>query len=91
MCERPGSPTRGADGRGRGGSCDINRRHVDWCNLHLPRSIRVFQNTSLPLIPLPEGAVDLVSAFSVFSHIEAFDTTWLMEIRRVLAPAASRA
>jgi hypothetical protein len=30
--------------------------------------------------------VDLISAYSVFTHIEAFETTWLMELRRILRP-----
>lgn len=66
--------------------CDINRRHVDWVASHLPASIRVFQNHSIPTLPLPDSSLDLVSAFSVFTHLEAFETTWLMELRRVLRP-----
>jgi len=66
--------------------CDINRRHVDWVAAHLPPSIRVFQNHSIPVLPLPDESLDLVSAYSVFTHIEAFETAWLMELRRVLRP-----
>ncbi len=66
--------------------CDINRFHVEWCNLHLPKACTVFQNSSIPSLPLPDNSVDLISAFSVFTHIEAMETTWLMEIKRVLRP-----
>lgn len=66
--------------------CDINRNHVDWIASNLPQRITVFQNHSIPSLPLPDGCLDLVTAFSVFTHIEAFDTTWLAEIRRVLKP-----
>lgn len=66
--------------------CDINRRHVDWVAQHLSPSITVFQNHSIPTLPLPDDSVDLVSAYSVFTHVEAFETTWLMELRRVLRP-----
>lgn len=66
--------------------CDINRLHVEWCNRYLPANCRVFQNHSIPCLPLPDGSVDLVSAFSVFTHIEALETAWLMELRRVLRP-----
>ncbi len=66
--------------------CDINRLHVDWVIRYLPKAITVFQNTSIPYVPLPDGSVDLVTAFSVFTHIESFDTTWLMELRRILRP-----
>lgn len=67
-------------------ACDINRRHVDWIAANLPRRISVFQNHSIPTLPLPDSCLDLVTAFSVFTHIEAFDTTWLTELRRVLKP-----
>lgn len=64
--------------------CDINRLHVTWCNSYLPTSCSVFQNHSIPTIPIQDSYLDLVSAFSVFTHIEAFETTWLMELCRVL-------
>lgn len=64
--------------------CDINRKHVDWVTRYLSPRLVVFQNHSIPTLPLPDSSVDLVSAFSVFTHIEAFDTSWLMELRRVL-------
>jgi len=66
--------------------CDINRMHVDWCAKYLPENITVFQNHSIPTLPLPDNSIDMVSAFSVFTHIEAFETSWLMELRRILKP-----
>jgi SAM-dependent methyltransferase len=66
--------------------CDINRRHVDWVSSHLSPDITVFQNHSVPQLPLPDSSLDAVTAYSVFTHIEVFDTTWLMELRRVLRP-----
>ena len=66
--------------------CDINRLHVEWCNTYLPVEATVFQNHSIPNLPLPDASVDLVSAFSVFTHIEALETTWLMELERILSP-----
>lgn len=65
--------------------CDINRIHIDWVSNFLPQEIVVFQNTSIPHIPLPDNSVDLITAFSIFTHIESFDTTWLMEINRILS------
>ena len=66
--------------------CDINRRHVEWILAYLPGNIEVFQNTSIPNLPLEDYSVNLISAFSVFTHIENFDTTWIMEIKRILKP-----
>lgn len=66
--------------------CDINRLHVEWCNLNLPANGTFFQNHSIPALPLEDNCLDLISAFSVFTHIEAMETAWLMELRRVLKP-----
>ncbi|WP_418275962.1 class I SAM-dependent methyltransferase [Isoptericola jiangsuensis] len=66
--------------------CDLNRRHVDWINRFLPASAIAFQNHAIPTLPLPDNSIDAVSAYSVFTHIEAFETAWLMELRRVLRP-----
>ncbi|MCV0396081.1 MAG: class I SAM-dependent methyltransferase [Rhizobiaceae bacterium] len=66
--------------------CDINRAHVEWVAQHLPASIKVFQNHSVPALPLPDNSLDFFSAYSVFTHIEAFETSWLMEMRRILRP-----
>lgn len=66
--------------------CDINRLHVEWCNSFLPPQIATFQNNSIPSLPLESNLLDIVSAYSVFTHIEALETAWLMEIRRILRP-----
>lgn len=66
--------------------CDINKAHVEWCNKFLSPKITVFQNHSIPTLPLNENSIDLISAFSIFSHIENFETSWLMELRRILKP-----
>ncbi len=66
--------------------CDINRRHVEWVARYLPESIRVFQNTSVPHLPLEDNSIDVITAYSVFTHIEAFESAWLMELRRILKP-----
>ena len=66
--------------------CDINRLHVEWCNAHMPSNCLVFQNHSIPSLPLPDNSVDVVSAYSVFTHIEALETAWLMELRQILRP-----
>jgi SAM-dependent methyltransferase len=65
---------------------DLNERHVDWLLRHFPRAIRAFQCTTLPSLPLPDGGLDLVTAFSVFTHIDEYEIAWLLELRRVLRP-----
>jgi len=65
---------------------DINLNHIAWINRHLPRHIVAFHSFSLPKLPLPDDCFDLVTAFSVFTHIEAFDAFWLLELKRVLRP-----
>lgn len=65
---------------------DINRSHIDWINFNLDNGIIAFQNTSIPYIQLPDSSVDLISAYSVFTHIEAFETAWLMELNRIIKP-----
>lgn len=66
--------------------CDINLRHVEWIRNYLPTSIKIFQNTILPNLPLEDRYFDAVTAFSVFTHIDDFELAWLAEIRRVLKP-----
>ncbi|MEM8555320.1 MAG: class I SAM-dependent methyltransferase [Pseudomonadota bacterium] len=66
--------------------CDINRAHVDWVTQYLPTSIQAFHSHSIPSLPLGDNSLDVVTAFSVFTHIEAFETAWLLELRRVLRP-----
>ena len=66
--------------------CDINLRHVRWISKFLGGQVLVFQNTSMPYLPLPDESIDAIGAFSVFTHIECFDTMWLMEMRRILKP-----
>jgi SAM-dependent methyltransferase len=63
---------------------DINWRHVQWINRYLPPAIKAVQNSSVPILPLPDGSVDCLSAMSVFTHIEVFELQWLAELRRVL-------
>jgi len=63
---------------------DINNRHVEWMRLNLPETIHIFQNTILPQVPMESNSVDIACAFSVFTHIDDLDLTWLCEIRRIL-------
>ncbi|MEZ5978400.1 MAG: class I SAM-dependent methyltransferase [Planctomycetota bacterium] len=66
--------------------CDINASHVAWLEKYLPPDLKVFQNTVLPSLPIPDGSLQLVYAFSVFTHIDEFERSWIAEIARVLRP-----
>jgi SAM-dependent methyltransferase len=43
-------------------------------------------NDALPPIDLPSGTFDLISGFSVFTHLLETWPAWLLEIHRMLAP-----
>lgn len=65
---------------------DLNERHIRWIMEYLPNTIKPINNTCLPYLPLPDNYFDLVTAFSVFTHISTFDTAWLSELRRITKP-----
>jgi SAM-dependent methyltransferase len=63
---------------------DIKRRHAEWVTANLPGSIRMLHNTIYPHLPVEDGSVDLLCAFSVFTHIDDLEMAWIAEIRRIL-------
>jgi SAM-dependent methyltransferase len=63
---------------------DINIRHVEWVRRFLPDTIRIFQNSILPSLPIEDATCSLVYAFSVFTHIDKFELAWVAEIQRIL-------
>lgn len=65
---------------------DINLRHVEWLRLFLPTHLRIFQNTILPHLPIEDNSLTLVTAFSVFTHIDDLDLAWIAELRRIIKP-----
>ncbi|MEM9941851.1 MAG: class I SAM-dependent methyltransferase [Planctomycetota bacterium] len=65
---------------------DINGRHIQWLNDHMPPNVKVIHNSCIPIIPIADNSIDVVSAFSVFTHIDTFETAWLAELYRVLKP-----
>jgi SAM-dependent methyltransferase len=64
---------------------DINRRHIRWLYEFMPQSIKPIFNNCIPTLPMRDNSVDIISAFSVFTHIDTFETSWLAELRRVLS------
>lgn len=63
---------------------DFKPSSVEWNLLHYPTIIKAFLNSCQPSLPLPDSYFDLVTAFSVFTHINETETSWLLEIRRIL-------
>jgi SAM-dependent methyltransferase len=57
---------------------------VQWNQANYPPAIRTFANTSAPTLPLADSCFDLVTAYSVFTHIAETETQWLLELRRIL-------
>jgi SAM-dependent methyltransferase len=66
--------------------CDLNKRHTEWIRLFLPERINIFHNSTIPNLPLEDNSIDIATAFSVFTHIDDFETAWLLELRRILRP-----
>ncbi len=55
-------------------------------NKYLPPRGFYFQNSIVPSLPIPDASIDLVFCGSVFTHMDEFEESWLLEFRRVLKP-----
>lgn len=66
--------------------CDFKISSTTWNLTHLPTSMVVFQNDYFPRLPAEDNFFDLVTAYSVFTHLDETETGWLLELRRVLRP-----
>lgn len=63
---------------------DIDHEAVAWCRQNLP-SVSLGVNGPLPPLPYPDGTLDLIYVFSVFTHLnEEYQFAWLKELKRVL-------
>ncbi|MDP8916352.1 MAG: class I SAM-dependent methyltransferase [Pseudomonadota bacterium] len=63
---------------------DFRLSSVRWNLLHFSPRVKALSNTSTPTLPLPDGYFDLVTAYSVFTHIDEPELQWLAELRRIL-------
>ena len=68
---------------------DINPRHVACSQLIFGGSVRVFRNQGVASLPLPDDSLEAACAFSVLTHLDADDTAWLLELRRVVRPGGA--
>ncbi|MEZ6092707.1 MAG: class I SAM-dependent methyltransferase [Pirellulaceae bacterium] len=63
--------------------CDFSPENIAWNKRHLPSDFRILLNHSFPQLPFPDGFFDVVTAFSVFTHIDLFEEAWLLELARI--------
>ena len=68
---------------------DINPAHVSLVQQGFAGEITALQNFGVPALPFADGFFDMVTAFSVFTHIHATDTAWLLELRRIVKPGGA--
>jgi SAM-dependent methyltransferase len=64
---------------------ELNVNHVEWVEANFPVPVRAVKLGPFPHLPLPDGSVTLCTAFSVFTHIDSYESGWLAEVHRVLA------
>jgi len=64
---------------------DINARHIRWLYNFMPQNIRPVSNHSIPALPVRDNSMDIITGFSVFTHLDTFETCWLAELDRILA------
>ncbi|WP_375382854.1 class I SAM-dependent methyltransferase, partial [uncultured Sphingomonas sp.] len=67
-------------------SSDFKRSSVEWNFENYPAKIKVFQGLYQPILPIESRTFDLVIAMSVFTHIDETETSWLLELRRIMKP-----
>lgn len=67
-------------------SSDFKMTSVDWNLQNFPSQIMAFQGVYFPFLPIEDRTFDLISAMSVFTHIDETETSWLLELRRIMKP-----
>lgn len=65
---------------------DLGTHHVAWARRHLPPALVVALGTAIPALPAEDASVDVLTAFSVLTHVAEFEEALLLELRRVLRP-----
>jgi SAM-dependent methyltransferase len=65
-------------------SCDFKISSVEFNLRYFPTKLRCFLNNCLPSLPIPDDYFDLITGYSVFTHINETESAWLLELRRIL-------
>lgn len=66
--------------------CDIDEPSIEWAAANLSPPFHFVANGALPPIDVPSSTFDLISGFSVFTHLLETWPDWLLEIHRLLKP-----
>jgi ubiquinone/menaquinone biosynthesis C-methylase UbiE len=66
--------------------CDISAEHIFWCKRNMSPPFNFFVNTKVPHLPHRDGSFRFIYCGSLFTHIDDLTDTWLLELRRLLAP-----
>ncbi|MBI1187466.1 MAG: methyltransferase domain-containing protein [Alphaproteobacteria bacterium] len=67
--------------------CDINREHIALVKATLGDRVTAFPIVSAGAhLPFRDNFLEIVTAFSVFTHFWDDDLTWLLEMQRTLKP-----
>jgi len=66
--------------------CDFAPANVNWVKRHLSSKLEVIQNSADTSLPYDDGYFDVVTAFSVLTHIDEEEEDWLIELRRITHP-----
>lgn len=67
-------------------SSDFKLATYRWNQRYLPREMKLFLNGFYPPLPIPDRHFDVITALSVFTHIDELESPWLLELRRILRP-----
>ncbi|MBA4374171.1 MAG: hypothetical protein C0402_15075 [Thermodesulfovibrio sp.] len=65
---------------------ELNINHVDYINDYFPKNTKTLKLSSYPYFMLSDSSVDVLYSFSVFTHIDAYELSWIAEIYRILKP-----
>ena len=63
---------------------DFKKTSFDFNNQFFDQRVRCFLNTAYASLPIEDSYFDLVSACSVFTHIDEAESLWLLELRRIM-------
>lgn len=66
--------------------CDFKPSSVEFVRENFDSRVRGVTNSAAPHLPFADGYFDLISGFSVFTHINETEIPWLLELRRILRP-----